>query len=321
MGISPILGNGFLHALQTASMAGVIVVVCLVLLSCFSWSVMLTKLFFLRRIRSEHEQFLETYRSAQNPLEMYELGTRFPYAPAFQVYRGACRELSFFLLGSVHKQGDQVTEIEASPKILASQIRTIDTSIDRALGETVLWLEDKTAVLATAVSAAPFLGLLGTVWGVMDTFAAVATNPGAASLKTMAPGVSSALVTTVIGLLVAIPAIFGYNLIVSQVKALIVGVENFAAELRTDIDKRFVFHGTQDDEEPLSFEVDEDGDPDEAYDDDGYEDGPYDDDDEEEAVDDQEDGGRVAPPPSLHSRPPNPDPDEHEPIIDSHQKS
>lgn len=101
-------------------------------------------------------------------------------------------------------------------------------------------LEDKTAGLATAVSGAPFLGLLGTVWGVMDTFSGLAQAAGGASLQSIAPGVASALITTVVGLLVAIPAMFGYNFIVSRIKATMVGLDNFAAELQAVLTRRFV---------------------------------------------------------------------------------
>ena len=83
-----------------------------------------------------------------------------------------------------------------------------DTTIQHAevsVGDSVIKLESQMSILATAVSGAPFLGLLGTVWGVMDTFTGVASAEGAASLKTMAPGVASALLTTVVGLLVAQP--------------------------------------------------------------------------------------------------------------------
>ena len=96
-------------------------------------------------------------------------------------------------------------------------------------------------ILATAVSGAPFVGLLGTVWGVMETFADVA-KAGSASLAAMAPGVSAALITTVTGLLVAIPAMFGYNYLVTSVRGMIVEMDNFAAELTSAFEHRYVEH-------------------------------------------------------------------------------
>ena len=88
------------------------------------------------------------------------------------------------------------------------------------------------------------LGLLGTVWGVMETFAGVAAA-GSANLAAMAPGVSAALITTVTGLLVAIPAMFGYNYLVTTIRATIVELDNFAAELASEFEHKFVEHGTR----------------------------------------------------------------------------
>jgi biopolymer transport protein ExbB/TolQ len=103
------------------------------------------------------------------------------------------------------------------------------SAMERTVGEEMLKLESQLILLATAVSGAPFLGLLGTVWGVMDAFSGIAMA-GRADLAAMAPGVSGSLITTVIALLVAIPAMFGYNFLVTTLKSMTVEMENFAAE-------------------------------------------------------------------------------------------
>jgi biopolymer transport protein ExbB/TolQ len=87
-------------------------------------------------------------------------------------------------------------------------------------------------VLATAISGGPFIGLMGTVWGVMETFTGVA-KAEAANLTAMAPGVSAALVATVTGLMVAIPALFGYNYLLTKIRGLTLEMDNFAAELNS----------------------------------------------------------------------------------------
>ena len=98
-------------------------------------------------------------------------------------------------------------------------------------------------ILSTAVSGAPFIGLLGTVWGVMDAFGGIAAA-GTANLAAMAPGVSGALITTVTGLLVAIPAMFGYNFLVTTVRGMIVACDNFAAEISSSLEHRYIAHET-----------------------------------------------------------------------------
>src|SRR5205085_8586755 len=100
-------------------------------------------------------------------------------------------------------------------------------------------LESGLILLAIAVSGAPFLGLLGTVWGVMDTFASVGQK-GSADLVTMAPGVSAALVTTVAGLLVAIPSMFGYNWLVHNLRVLTVELDNFAQAFISQLETEYL---------------------------------------------------------------------------------
>jgi hypothetical protein len=94
-------------------------------------------------------------------------------------------------------------------------------------------------LLAIAVSGAPFLGLLGTVWGVMDVFSSAA-QVGNASLTTVAPGVAAALATTVAGLLVAIPSMFGYNWLVHNLRVATVEMDNFAQELSAKIESEYL---------------------------------------------------------------------------------
>jgi biopolymer transport protein ExbB/TolQ len=103
-------------------------------------------------------------------------------------------------------------------------------------------------VLSTAVAGGPFIGLLGTVWGVMETFSGIA-KANSASLTAMAPGVAGALIATVVGLFVAIPAMFAYNFMVTSIRAITQELDNFATEFATAIEHAYV------DNRPLSEEI------------------------------------------------------------------
>lgn len=188
---------------------------------------MLTKLRMMRLAKRQTQNFLRAFHAERQPLKLYQENIRFERAPAFHVYAAGCRELTFH------------TGAELSEKINAAQLRAVSAAMERAVGESALGLESQLILLSTAVAGAPFLGLLGTVWGVMDTFAGVAVA-GKPNLAAMAPGVSGALVTTIFGLLVAIPAMFGYNFILSNLRALIVETENFAAEFLCELEHRYV---------------------------------------------------------------------------------
>lgn len=240
---APLLAStGIFYAFENASLAGKIILALLFIASVFSWSVMITKLRMVRRARIQRERFLELFRADRHPLRMFEAGARYPGSPIFTVYQAGCRELTFHLLGSPEVDETFRARVESAPPINAAQMKAVQSAMERAVGESALRIESQMILLATAVSGAPFLGLLGTVWGVMDTFADVA-RAGSADLTAMAPGVSAALITTVTGLLVAIPAMFGYNFLVTSIRAMIVEMDNFAAELASEFEHRFVDHG------------------------------------------------------------------------------
>ncbi len=234
--------SGVLFAFQEANVAGKIIILLLFVGSVFSWSVILTKLGSVRIAKRMNYRFLKEFRADRRILRIYEQRTPFRGSTLSAVYRAGCRELTFHLLGSSEVDETFAARLDGAERISPVQMRSVNAAMDRAVGETALRLEDKMILLATAVSGAPFLGLLGTVWGVMDTFAAIAAV-GKANLAAMAPGVSGALITTVFGLLVAIPAMFGYNFLVTSLKALVIEMENFSAELSSDIEHRFVDHG------------------------------------------------------------------------------
>lgn len=115
----------------------------------------------------------------------------------------------------------------------------VKRNLEGAVAQESLRLESGLILLAIAVSGAPFLGLLGTVWGVMDAFGYVAKQ-GQASLNVMAPGVAGALVTTVAGLLVAIPSMFGYNWLVHNLRVLTVNLDNFAQDLTSRMETEYL---------------------------------------------------------------------------------
>ncbi|MEM8954235.1 MAG: MotA/TolQ/ExbB proton channel family protein [Verrucomicrobiota bacterium] len=235
----PVLGSAFVYAIQESHLPGQIVCAILLLLSTLSWAVMITKFVTVARARRATTRFLETFRTARAPLDIYSDSIRFENAPVYWVYRAGCKELSYQLTGSSDLDEEFIANVERGKKITPSQINSATNAMDRAVGEVGIRLETQMTFLATAVSGAPFLGLLGTVWGVMETFTGIASSSAATSLQDMSPGVSAALVTTVIALLVAIPAMFGYNFLINNIKTLLAEMDNFVAELTSAFERRY----------------------------------------------------------------------------------
>ncbi len=236
--------SGLLFAFEHATIAGKLILSVLLVGSIFSWSVMITKMRVVQFAKKQTARFRGSFRQDRQPLRLYESNARFAGSPLFNVYRAGCEEMTFHLLGSPEVDETFRARLESADKITPAQMGAVSAAMERAVGETALGLESQMILLATAVSGAPFLGLLGTVWGVMDTFSDVAVA-GSPNLTTMAPGVSGALITTVMSLCVAIPAMFGYNFLVTSIRSLIVQMDNFAAELASEFEHKYVDHGAR----------------------------------------------------------------------------
>ncbi len=234
---------GIVYAFWHSNVAGKLVILLLLLGSMFSWSVMVTKFVMIRRAKAETQRFLKRFRLARKPLAIYQNREAYADSPAYIVYLTGCKELTFHLLGTPELDDTFPTRLAEADRISAVAMNSVRSALEREVGEQALRMEDRMTILATAVSGAPFLGLLGTVWGVMDTFSAIAASHSA-SLTTMAPGVSGALITTVTGLLVAIPAMFGYNFLVVTLRGMTVELDNFAAELASSFDHRYLDTGS-----------------------------------------------------------------------------
>ena len=229
---------GILYAFQHSEPAGKAVLFCLLLGSIFSWSVIWSKWVQLNAVLKSTRAFLPIFRSATEPLEPYLSGRPPGDSPQAIIYHAGAKELCFHLTGSSVVDSTLSARLSSSRSISETGMNSVRTAMERAVGEESLKLESNLILLATAVSGAPFLGLLGTVWGVMDAFSGIAMA-GQASLAAMAPGVSGALITTVVGLLVAIPAMFGYNFLTTSIRSQNIQMENFAAECAAVFEHRF----------------------------------------------------------------------------------
>ena len=236
-----VAADPLLFAFRESTLPGKLILGFLFVGSIFSWSVMVTKIRLIKYARLQTERFLDQFRADRVPLRIYESGTAYDGAPVYEIYHAGCQEMLFHLLGSTEVDETFHDRLELADKISPAQLRAVTAIMERAVGEEALRLESQLILLSTAVSGAPFLGLLGTVWGVMDTFTGVAIA-GKPNLAAMAPGVSGALVTTVVALLVAIPAMFGYNFILTSIRSLIVQMDNFAAELESEFEHKYVSH-------------------------------------------------------------------------------
>jgi biopolymer transport protein TolQ len=220
-----------LYVWNEATWAGKLILILLALFSIFAWSIMAAKAMQMRQARRLNRFFDAEYRGQRTVLAIHERKVQVEGCPLFAVYQEGCAELERRLKGSGEGQSRGTISLTA--------MEHVKRTLERVVAQQCLKLESGLIMLAIAVSGAPFLGLLGTVWGVMSAFSYVAMQ-GKADLATMAPGVAAALVTTVAGLLVAIPSMFGYNYLVHTLRVFTVEMDNFAQDLVSRIETEFL---------------------------------------------------------------------------------
>jgi len=223
--------SDFLQVLKWATPEGKAIIALLVVFSIFAWSVMGAKAVQMRRAKRLNQFFEAEFRAQKHVLDTFDRRLQVPDCPLFMVYQEGCRELD----ARLRRAGSTERRRFVSLKGMEHVKRTLE----RTVAQQSLKLESGLIALAIAVSGAPFLGLLGTVWGVMSAFSYVAAK-GSADLKTLAPGVSAALITTVAGLLVAIPSMFGYNWLVHNLRVQTVELDNFAQELTSHMETEYL---------------------------------------------------------------------------------
>jgi biopolymer transport protein ExbB/TolQ len=221
-----------LYVLHQARPEAIVIIVLLFFSSIAVWYMMITKIIQMRRARKLNALFGQEFSAQKAVLEMYDRKLEVEGCPLYAVYLAGCSHLDQRLRGPAGERTKQ--------RISLKNMEHIKRAIENMVAQESLKLESGLILLAIAVSGAPFMGLLGTVWGVMSTFAGIAQSPTGASLGVMAPGVSAALVTTVAGLLVAIPSMFGYNWLVHNLRVFTVELDNFAQELVSKMETEFL---------------------------------------------------------------------------------
>ena len=202
-----------LEVLQQTTVITRFVLAILLIFSVWSWGIILSKTLLLRKIRRESETFWKVFRRGQNLSEIRTACEALRFTPLVPVF-GAGADLLLPASGKLQSQGSLA--LKTSTGISVATVRRI---VQRAAAAQLTQLEKRMTFLATTASVAPFIGLFGTVWGVMTSFAGLA-NANTATLRAVAPGIADALIATAFGLFAAIPAVIAYNQFVYQIRNL-----------------------------------------------------------------------------------------------------
>jgi biopolymer transport protein TolQ len=195
-------------ALQLILQAGIIVKGVLLILLSFSvvsWAIIFFKQKYFSRAHKESEQFLRAYRSSRDAKSLFQATKAYTMSPIANLFRMAYT--------------DTVKEKSETKRLLKRYGALESAKLEKYLN-----------FLATTGSTTPFIGLFGTVWGIMNSFMGIG-SAGAASLAVVAPGIAESLIATAAGLAAAIPAVIAYNYYLSQARRMIIEMEDFAEEL------------------------------------------------------------------------------------------
>ena len=221
---SDALGSGILDLLWNAGPIAKVVLGVLLVFSIVSWALIVEKWWQFRRVRGQTLAFVKIFREGRRPSVVQTAARKYRDSPLAQVYVAAYGEVSGIpdVIEHVVDDGDE--------GLAPERLDAVHRAMRRASSLEVAQLERYLPFLATTASATPFIGLFGTVWGIMSAFHGIGTQ-GSASLAVVAPGISEALIATAAGLAAAIPAVIGYNYFINRVRHWATEMDGFMLDL------------------------------------------------------------------------------------------
>src|SRR5271157_2026158 len=211
------IGGEISSLIESSGLVAKAVLVILLLFSLASWAIIFSKWGLFRRARVQSNRFIRAFRKSNRLQDVAAVAEQFKPSPLVAVFEGAYDEL--------RKQGPHNIRMNALQR--ATQI---------AASEELSSLESRLPWLATTGAVTPFIGLFGTVWGIIDAFHGLGTA-GAATLRAVAPGISEALITTAAGLFAAIPAVIAYNMFTQHIREFGARMDDFSLELINEVER------------------------------------------------------------------------------------
>jgi biopolymer transport protein TolQ len=213
-----------------------IVLFILLLFSAVSWGVILYKLFQFRRARAHSNRFIDVFRRSSKFSEVQAVCKALAASPLVGLFQAGYTELN----GQLRQPhgNPEARPAGPAPRPTLKSLDAVDRALLRASTVEVARLERRVTFLATTASITPFIGLFGTVWGIMTSFQGIAAQ-GSSSLGVVAPGIADALVATAAGLFAAIPAVYFYNHLTSRVKRFAADMDDFSLEFLNIAERNF----------------------------------------------------------------------------------
>ena len=215
------------------------VLVILLIFSAVSWGIVLYKTWQLNRARRQTSSFLDIFRRSSKFSEVQAVCRNLADSPLVGIFQAGYAELTAQLKATPAAPAPiEGRPPAAAPRPTLKSLDALDRALLRAAGTEVSRLEKRLIFLATTASVAPYIGLFGTVWGIMSAFQNIGAQ-GSTSLAVVAPGIAEALIATAVGLFAAIPAVYFYNHFADQVKQFATSMDDFSMEFLTIAERNF----------------------------------------------------------------------------------
>ncbi|MFI5395667.1 MAG: protein TolQ [Candidatus Binatia bacterium] len=206
----------------------------LILFSVCSWGIIFYKLRQVRVARRQSARFIEIFWDTKNLTTIHTASQELKQSPVAQVFRSGYQELV-----RLTRAKRQSNPGEAALTTELGGIENVERAMKRAINQEITRLERALTFLATTASATPFIGLFGTVWGIMTAFRGLSVTQSS-SIQAVAPGIAEALIATATGLVAAIPAVIAYNHFARQIRVLSAEMENFSSEFLNIAERHFL---------------------------------------------------------------------------------
>ncbi|TET74652.1 MAG: protein TolQ [Candidatus Aminicenantes bacterium] len=207
----------FLKLILQGSIVVQLVLLVLIFFSVFSWAVIFFKRNTLKAASSQSKKFLSIFKKSRDLLEVNKAAKKYKASPLAALFQAGYKDLSY------HAKSNP------NPELTSANLESLNRALLKASNKEISRLEHMMSFLATTGSVTPFIGLFGTVWGIMDAFIEIAKLKSAA-LVTVAPGIAEALIATALGLFAAIPAVIAYNYFLHRIKNVASEMEDFSIE-------------------------------------------------------------------------------------------
>jgi biopolymer transport protein TolQ len=242
-------GHGLLDAFSQAGPVAKLILGLLALLSLLSWAVILGKIVQLSRADAQSARFLDAFHRSSRFSEVNAQAGKLHASPLVGIFQAGYAEIDSQIKHAremAERPGERRAAMPGMPAMPAaaagdyriSSLTALERSLARAVSVEVRGIARWTPLLATTAAAAPFIGLFGTVWGIMVAFRDIGMT-GSTSIVAVAPGISEALINTAAGLAAAIPALVGYNYFVNRIRRLRAAMEDFVLEFLNLAERNF----------------------------------------------------------------------------------